>query len=334
MNVPPRPAVLVLTTGGTIVSTRREGRKVYPGSNAEIGRIIAAQAPGTNVVVEDVCTIGSQNISIAEWRILARRISETIGDGSANAIIITHGTDTMEDTAFLLDCLFPAGPPVILTGATLPSDAPDADGPANLADAIRLALSAEASARGVMVVMDGCIHAADLVRKAVSKGRHVFVSDGPGPVGSVNAAGATFHARAPRVERLALALPQHGALPRVELVMVGANTPAETLHWWSAAPAVGLVIAGLADGNLSQSAISGLSALARHGRIIVRASAVNGEAVRAGGEIDDAAAGFIPGGLLTPGKARILLQLLLANHLAGPRLQQAFAERARLRSPA
>lgn len=326
MTLERRPRLLVLTTGGTIVSARKNGRKHYPEGGTEIVHIVAGLAPEAELTIEEICAIGSQDISLIEWRAIERRIAHAIESAEFEGIVVTHGTDTMEETAFLLDCLFPSGPPIVLTGALQPPDAPDTDGPFNLACAIKVACCPDSRGRGTLVVMDGHVHAAQLVRKAAMEGKHTFVSDGSGPLGRVDVHGVQFHQCASDpVVQSALFLPTDASLPHVELLMVAADIAPATLQWWARTDAAAIVVVGMANGNLPANAISTLASFARQGQPVVRTSLIGGEQVMPGGEVDDATAGFIPAGLLTPGKARLKLQLLIANGYTTESLKQAFS---------
>ena len=320
--------ILLLATGGTIASDVGTGRrKVYRRDAAAIEPLLrVARATGAAVHGEQIATIGSQDIGPAVWQALHARIVQCFAADEADGVVVTHGTDTMEETAFFLDLICPPGRPIVLAGAMRSANRPDSDGPANLAAACRVAADGAARGRGVLVTMDGVVHAARAVRKAATEGIDAFTSHPAAPLGRVEAAGVVFSAP-PVAPRLAGRFTAQGCegLPPVAVLAGHAAIDPTMLRALIAAPLAGIVAAGVGEGNLPSNAIEALAAARRSGMAVVRATRIDGGHVGRGGEVDDDALGFVAARDLGPSKARLLLQLLLAAGERDPvRLQQAF----------
>jgi len=323
------PRVIVLATGGTIAG--RADLRSAGGYNAGgvTGEQLIAGVPGLDdlaaIHVEQIANTGSQDISEAIWLRLAARIRQIINHDEADGIVITHGTDTLEETAFFLHLALPADKAVVLTGAMWPSDAPDADGPANLRAAIQVAASPQSRGRGVLVVMNGAIHDPRRVAKTHTTAVQAFESPEAGPIGAVDPAALCYFAPASAARRAPFALPQTAPLPRVAIIYAHAGMDAVSVGHAVQDGARGIVLAGLGNGNAPQAALAALARAVRQGVAVVRASRVPAGRVSRNVEIDDDASGFVVAGHLNPQKARLLLQLLLAKGITAPdAVQRAF----------
>ena len=316
------PRVIVLATGGTIAG-RTDARSAL-GYNAGgiTGEQLLAGVPGLDelaaIGVEQIANTGSQDISEAIWLRLAARIRQIIDRDEADGIVITHGTDTLEETAFFLHLVLPADKAVVLTGAMRPSDAPDADGPANLRAAIGVAASPLSRGRGVLVVMNGAIHDPRRVSKTHTTAVRAFESPEAGPLGAVDSAAPRYFAPAAAARGAAFALPQAVPLPRVAIVYAHAGMDAACIDHALQDGARGIVLAGLGNGNAPQAALAALTGAVRRGVAVVRASRVPAGQVRRNIETDDDRHGFTAAGSLNPQKARLLLQLLLVDGVTAP----------------
>jgi L-asparaginase len=311
--------ILVLTTGGTIVSHYDgDGRKRYPDLSSSAASLIAlAEQCDQRVKVEPVASIGSQDMERGVWSDLVHRIRAADLEGRWRGVVITHGTDTIEETAFLLDLLLRTTIPIVLTGAMLSADKPDADGPGNFACALAVADDPKAASDGVQVVMDQEIHSARRIFKRSTQGRGAFASTGPGLIGrceSTRIVVSDGHWRlSGRFQHL-----DATRLPEVGLLLCHADMQADLIRAMLAVMPPYVVIAGLGDGNIPASIIPELAGVARRGGVVLRSSRVDGGNVPPGGEVDDETWGFIPAGDLPPAKARILLQCLLASGISDP----------------
>jgi L-asparaginase len=327
-----QPRVVILTTGGTIAGTADPRSAVgYNAATLGAAQLVAA-VPGLDSLAtlssEAIAQIGSQNVTDEIWIKLARRISELFDSGAADGVVITHGTDTLEETAFFLDLVLPGDRPVVLVGAMRPSTALGADGPANLYQAVKVAATPAARGRGVLVVLNGTIHDARGVQKTDTSALDTFRTPLAGPVGYVDAAQVRFvSAVAARGARFAL--PASDSLPRVDIVYAHAQMDGGAIDDAVKRGARGIVIAGVGAGNSSDPAMAAIARAVAANIIVVRASRVGNGFVDRNVEVDDDKLGLVAALDLNPQKARILLRLALANGLTDPtKIQAAFAANA------
>ena len=313
---PSLPRVLVLATGGTIAGQATTTSAIGYAAGKVTGADLVAAVPGIDklatISAEQISSIGSQDMNDRVWFDLARRISEIFAKNEADGVVITHGTDTMEETAFFLSNVISADKPVVLVGSMRPSTAISADGPANLYEAVEVAASPKSRGRGVLVVLNDTIHDARLVQKTNTTTVQTFVSPNGGPVGYVDPAAVRFVTPA-GTPRRTFALPASAPLPRVDIVYAHANMDAAQIEDAVKGGAKGIVLAGVGDGNGSQAAIEALSKAAKQGVVAVRASRVGSGYVNRNVEVDDDKLGLVASLDLNPQKARILVQLLIAN---------------------
>lgn len=321
------PRVLLLATGGTIAGTSSATSPVaYEAGRLPVEDLVRAVpelAGLARISPEQVARVGSQDMSDGIWLALARRIERAFREDQADAVVITHGTDTLEETAFFLEQVLSSDRPVVLVGAMRPATARSADGPANLYSAVQVAVHPEARGRGVLVVMNGDILESRDVTKTHTTALQAFEARDLGPVGTVEPAAVRFlHPVSPYPRpRFAAAAP----LPRVDIVYGHSNMTAEPILEALAGGAQGLVLAGVGDGNTSEAALAALAAAASKGIPVVRSTRVGAGFTNRNAEVDDDALGLVASLDLNPQKARILLQLLLHSGVRDPRrIQQAF----------
>jgi len=323
------PHVIVLATGGTIAGRADPRSAKGYRAGGVTGEQLVASVPGLDglaaLSVEQIANVGSQDMSEAIWLTLVARVQHIIDHGEADGIVITHGTDTLEETAFFLHNVLPADQPVVLTGAMRPSDARDADGPANLYAAVQVAASPLSQGRGVLVVMNGAIHDPRRVIKAHTTAIQAFQSTEGGPIGTIDPAAIRYCTPAPVSRHARFAVPKAGPLPRVVIVYAYAGIGVATIGHAVQDGARGIVLAGLGNGNAPQAVLTALASAVRQGVIVIRATRVFAGCVSRNVEVDDERDGFIAAGDLNPQKARVLLQLLIANGVTAPdAVQQAF----------
>jgi L-asparaginase len=326
------PRIVILTTGGTIAGKSDERSEVgYNSAQLDPNQLILT-VPGINTLArvssERIASIGSQDMSDSVWLALAARITELFAQNAVDGVVVTHGTDTMEETAFFLDLVLARGKPVVLVGAMRPSSATSADGPANLFDAVKVAASPSARDRGVLVVMNGTIHSARDVEKTHTTALETFRSPNFGPVGYVNAAAVRFSVPSPPPRSQRYSPGSSPPLPRVDIIYAHSNMDGAIIEEAAQRGARGLVLAGVGDGNCSKSAIDALGRAAARGIVVVRASRTGAGFVDRNVEIDDDKLGFVAALDLNPQKARVLTQLLIASHITdAAAVQLAFAQR-------
>lgn len=322
-----RPRIRLLATGGTIAGAQTTGRG-YRAAALSIQALVAAVpqlAALARLEVEQVAKLGSQDMNETVWRKLAARTQAALDDPAIAGVVITHGTDTMEETGYFLNLVVRSAKPIVLVGAMRPATAMSADGPMNLFNAIAVAATPAAGSRGVLIVANDEIHCAREVAKTNTTQLGTFHSGQRGLAGLVNTGRAHFYA--PPVRRHTLGsefkLPARAALPRVDLIFAHAGMDRALIDAAVAAGARGLVIAGVGDGNLGAPALAACAAAAKKGVAIVRSSRTGGGVVERNIEIDDDRLGFVVADELNPQKARILLMLGLTR-TRDPRALQEF----------
>ncbi len=324
------PRVIVLATGGTIAGqSDPRAADAYNAGSVGAQQLIKA-VPGieklAQLTTEQVASIGSQDMNDAVWFQLARRIQQISDNNEADAIVITHGTDTLEETAFFLDKVLHTDKPVVLVGSMRPSNATSADGPGNLYEAVEVAASTQAKGRGVMIVLNDKIESARWATKTNTTSVETFRSPDSGSIGYVDPASVRFVDSQHEPRHAGLSLPAGNALPRVEIIYSHSNMDGEQIDEAVANHAKGIVLAGVGDGNTSIAALAALERAVHKGVVVVRSTRVGSGFVNRNVEVDDDKNGFIVSLDLNPQKARILTQLLIADGVtSAAQLQRDFS---------
>lgn len=302
----------LFATGGTIAMRAEPGGGVAPRDGAHVLLSNGSVPEGISIEQFDIFAKPSASVSLADVAELARAIGTVSGlDGA----VVTHGTDTLEETALALALMMTPNFPIVVTGAMRSADSLSADGPANLSAAIRVAASPEARGQGVLVVFGDEIHAAHLVRKVHTSRPHAFSSEPFGPIGSVSEQRVSFDfAVAAKLPQLALG----PFVPVVPILMAGMDLEPETITAFDDSLIDGLVIAGVGGGHVSARAVPALERLARRKPVIITSRVGMGQTLRnsyayPGGEIDLTHRGLLNGGRWRPSQARILLQLIISS---------------------
>jgi L-asparaginase len=329
-NRPAKPRVAVLATGGTIAGSQAtRPRRGYKAGVFSIESLIAA-APGIESLAtldpDHVASIGSQDMGEAVWRSLAGRTQAALDDERVAGVVITHGTDTMEETAYFLNLVVRSTKPVVLVGAMRPATAISADGPMNLYNAVATAADPNAGGRGVLVVANDEIHFAREVAKTNTTQVGTFRSTHRGLAGLVSSGRLHFYGMPVRRHTAAseFEVPARRALPRVDIVYAHAGMGRELVAAAVRAGARGIVVAGVGNGNLGAAALAAVAAASRDGVAVVRSTRTGGGIVERNVEMDDDRLGFIAADELNPQKARILLMLGLTRTSDPRRLQEMF----------
>lgn len=321
--------VKVFATGGTIAgiagsaiaSDYRAGQIGIDDYLDRVGGLgLEAELSG-----RQIANVDSANIGPAVWNELHPAIMGALTDDSCDGVIVTHGTDTLEETAFLLDLTLPASKPVIVVGAMRPADAVGYDGLRNFANAVRVASDTEAAGRGVLVVMGDRVFGARDVRKVRTRGTDAFRGFPRESVALVTPASLDWFG-APWRSDAAAQLGWEDALPQVPILYAYAGMEPGALACITGPETRGIVIAGLGEGNMPDIVRQALVRLRQSGLAVVRASRADEGLVDR--EPEDDANGFVAARALNPQKARILLQLLIANGITDPgAIQAAFDNR-------
>lgn len=322
--------IRVLATGGTIAGSAGSAleRGYVPGQIGIDALMDAVGQLGLDARLEgvDIAAVGSQDIGWPEWQALHREISAAMLDASVAGIIVTHGTDTAEETAFLLDLTLPSTKPVVLVGAMRPADAVGSDGMRNFANAVRVANDSAAEGRGVLVVMGDTIFAAIDVRKAATSSIDAFRGFPRGPLGMVTPLTLDWFGPPDRPgAQPRFTWPE--ALPHTEIVYAHAGMDAGQISGALSRGARALVLAGMGQGNAPAAVLDALQGAAQQGVLVIRASRVDEGSVDRNLEVDDDARGFVASRAHNPQKARILAQLLVASGITDPLAAQEYFDR-------
>lgn len=328
------PRIAVVTTGGTIDSLGADrldlaayletGRRLEPGALlAGIAPELASIAQVTEVPFRRLRAHAITDEDLADLRDL---LAGVLDRGEADGVVVTHGTNTLEETAWLLHLVLADDRPVVVTGAMRPASALGADGPLNLVNAVRLAASPSARALGTLVLLDDTVHGARDVTKADTLRVSAFRDGAAGPLGWVDGDGRVVIAHLP-ARAVALRGRFSGAdlraLPRVDVVVSHQGADGLLVRAAVEAGAAGIVSAGTGAGHPTPGEVAALEGARASGVVVVQASRVGAGRVPPVPAL--AARGWVAAGDLPPWKARILLRLALAAGITGPdALQELF----------
>jgi L-asparaginase len=326
------PTIVVLATGGTIAGAAASDVQAgYTSGQVGVDQLLAAVPQAkklANLRGEQIANIGSQDMNDEVWLKLARRINQLVAMPDVAGVVVTHGTDTIEETSYFLNLVVKSKKPVVLTAAMRPSTALSADGPLNFFNAVAVAANPEGAGRGVLVVINDWIHGASSLTKTSTTAIQTFMSPLRGLIGTV-AYGECEFFRGP-VGRHTIdtefSLDKVTTLPRVDIVMAHENMDGAIINAAAAAGAKGIVIAGVGNGNMTQPGLDALAAVAKKGVICVRSSRVVTGNVGRNVEVDDNKLGFVASLDLNPQKSRVLLRLALTLTNDPARIQKMFAE--------
>jgi L-asparaginase len=317
--------VAVISMGGTIAMAPSASGGIVPALGADD---LVASVPGladldVKITTESLRSLPSPSLGFADLVALSTRVREEIAAG-ATGVVITHGTDTIEETAFFLDLTVPGGAPVVVTGAMRHPHSAGPDGPANLYAAIRVALSPDAWGLGSLVVMSDEIHGARFVRKSHTSSTGAFVSPFFGPIGLL----VEGDPRIRGVARIGLTLPAEVADVRVGLITVAMGDDGALLRR-AGDLFDGLIIAGLGAGHVPAAMVPVVAEQAKRIPVILSTRTGAGSVLRhtygyPGSERDLLDRGLIQSGFLDPAKSRVLLTLLLAAEADRQRITEAF----------
>jgi L-asparaginase len=312
------PHVVVLATGGTISARRSDAGGALLATDGADRLVGGATVPaGVTVEAHDVLRVGSYNLTLRDLRTIADSVAAHLSRPDVDGIVITHGTDTLEETAILLDLVHADPRPVVLTGAQRSADVPDTDGPRNLADAVTVAADPQLRGCGVVVAFGGAVLAARGVRKSHTVDPAAF-SGRSGPLATVLDGCVTVHALPHRPVVLEHPTAELDEV-RVDVLLAYPGAQADLLLAAAGGGARGVVVAGTGVGNAPPGFAAAVSDLSRQGVVVGLSTRVTFGPVRPvygdGGGSDLVAAGAVP--LALPAvQGRIALALLLSTDLA------------------
>lgn len=329
-----RPRIALLGTGGTISTRSGLGALDtvdYMATGKTLhARELAAEVPElatvADIVPVDFRAVSSTAIAFADWKALVIAMDRIVAQERADGIVITHGTATLEETAYMLNLAAKVPVPVVLVGSQRPLGSASSDAAGNLVAAVRVAASPQARGLGVLVCLNDEVHAAREVSKGHTARLHAFRSQEFGILGQVDGAAVSFYRKplrlcAPDTEFDIRAL---DALPRVDIAYSYAGEDGGVVRALVAAGAKGLVMAAFAGGRLSHASQAACREAAEQGvAIVLSTRAGSGRALVARDLLE---LGFIPADNLNPQKARILLALGLARGAGRSELVRMFGE--------
>jgi len=262
------------------------------------------------------------------WLKLATRVNQLLAMPDVSGVVITHGTDTIEETAYFLNLVVHSNKPVAMTASMRPSTALSADGPLNFYNAVAVAADRKAPNHGVMVVVNDWIHAAGSLTKTSTTAVQTFMSPLTGLLGTI-AYGDVNWLRSPIGKNTVnsdFSVTESTVLPRVDIIMATENMDGALINAAAAAGAKGIVIAGVGNGNMTASAVEALAAQAKRGIVCVRASRVPTGRVGRNVEVKDDSLNFVASLGLSPQEARVLLRLALLKTSDTKVIQRYFDE--------
>nr|WP_286197462.1 asparaginase [Variovorax boronicumulans] len=323
--------IALVTTGGTIVSqfAADTGLAAARLGGAELLGALGRFGPVGPVEVVDALKVSSPQIGLQDWCALQRTVAALLARPDIAGVVITHGTATMEETAWFLDLTLAADKPVVLTGAQRNASEPDSDGPRNLYNALGVCAAARPLGAGVMVALNDSVHAAREVAKTQTLNVETFQSGLWGALGQVRAGRVVFH-RQP-LRRLHVPL-RDAPLPAVPIVPMYVGATRALVDAAVAGGAQGLVVEAIASGHVNQSLQDGILDALAAGVPVVVATRIPHGGTRVGYSFPGASHHLVAGGAvlsedLSPWKARILLMLALQQGWRTPAaLQGLFAD--------
>lgn len=324
----PLPDITILATGGTIAGSGESAvSSAYQAGQLNIDTLIDAvpeMKTLANIKGEQVVKIGSQDMSDEVWLKLAKTINRQCAD--TDGFVITHGTDTMEETAYFLNLTVKCEKPVVLVGAMRPATEKSADGPLNLYNSIVVATDKKSRGRGVLVAMNGQVLGARDVTKTSTTAVQTFTSPNFGSLGYIHNSKVDYE-RSPESKHTTnspFKVDELSELPKVGIIYAYANMPTEPLHALLDAGYKGIVVAGVGNGNMNAANLALLEKAAKDGVAVVRSSRSPIGYTTRDAEIDDSKYGFSASGTLNPQKARVLLQLALTKTQDPNEIQRYF----------
>ena len=325
-----KPTIYILATGGTIAGSGSGALDTsYTSGTVTVDKLIAA-VPDINKIAtikgEQISNIGSQEMNNEVWFKLANRVNELLTSGKADGVVITHGTDTMEETAYFLNLVVKSDKPIVMVGAMRNSGSLSADGPLNIFNAVNVAMNKEAVGKGVMVVMNDEIHAAREVTKTNTTAVDTFKSPNSGKIGTVFYGNVKFYMNPVRKHTVnsAFDITKIKELPRVDIIYSHSNDNPDFVNVAVKNGAKGIINAGMGNGNPFPSALEALGEAVKGGVVVVRDSRVGSGETTLNGEVDDGKYGFLASDNLNAQKARVLLMLALTQTTDKAKIQELF----------
>ncbi len=326
------PKVRVLATGGTIAGAQASATDYgYKSGAYDVNSLLSAVPNLDKLAVitgEQVASIGSQDMNDEVWLKLAKRVNAVLAEPGTDGVLITHGTDTLEETSYFLSLVTSSTKPVVMVGSMRPATAISADGPGNIYNGVAVVTDPGAKGKGTLVVLNDEIHYARNVVKTNTTTVQTFVSVNRGPAGVVNTGKVQWFEPMDRKVGPAtgFSVDALDKLPRVDVIYAHANMSADLIEAAVRNGAKGIVVAGVGDGNMTTPALDALTRIAKSGVVVVRSTRLPEGVVLRNNEVNDDEKGFVASGEFNPAKSRVLLQLALTQTTDPVRIQKMFYE--------
>lgn len=328
-----KPNVVILATGGTIAgagvtSTTTVGYTAAVTAVEKLIENVPELSKIANVKGEQTAQIASESMTMEIWLKLAKRINTLLAQADVDGVVVTHGTDTLEETAFFLNLVVKSEKPVVLVGSMRPGTAMSADGPLNLYRAVILAGSKDAAGKGVMVMLNDTINGGREVTKTITDRVDTFQAPMTGVLGVFSGDQPVFYRKSLRknTTETEFDVTYLDSLPRVDIVYHYAGNAGTMIDAAVNAGAKGIVHAGTGNGSIGKAEYPAMENALKNGVVVVRSSRVGSGIISRNGEANDDKYGFIASDNLNPQKARILLMLALTKTTDVNRIQQMFWE--------
>lgn len=325
--------IVILATGGTIAGKAASITETacYQSAVLSINDLIEEVPALYDIAIisgEQLAQLDSVDMTHAVWLLLADRINSLLASDSVDGIVVTHGTDTMEETAYFLNLVVMSEKPVVMVGALRPANAMSTDGPMNLYNAVALAASPEAVGKGVLVSLNDTINCSRDVTKTNTALQDTFKAPELGYLGYI-LDGKPYFYRIParkHTARSEFSVAGLTQFPPVEIIYAHVNSTPALAQTAVTTGAKGLIYAGLGNGGMSDDMKTALAAIAKEGVIIVRSTRVGNGIVTRNCAVSDDRCNFVAADTLNPQKARILLMLALTKTSDPAEIQRMFRE--------
>jgi L-asparaginase len=311
--------ITILATGGTIAGAGLSANHAKYSSSAisatDLVKTVSGIEKLANITCEQILSIGSQDMTDANWLQIAHRVNQLLKSPDIDGIVITHGTDTLEETAYFLNLTIKSTKPVILVGAMRPSTSIGCDGPINLYNAVALAADQQAENKGVLVVMADNIFAARDVAKTGASSVEAFSAHNSGKIGHISYGNSKIYYQPTKLhtQNTEFDISKINTLPKVEIVQIYAGFDANIVDSFITPTTKAIVVAGVGGGNVGKDVLPKLIKARQQGIFVVRSSRVGSGFILPNMEINDDELGFITADNLSPQKARILTKLALVQ---------------------
>ncbi len=326
------PRICVLATGGTIAGAQASATDYgYKSGAYDVNSLINA-VPNlgklATITGEQVANIGSQDMNDEIWLKLAKRTNEVLASPDVDGVLITHGTDTLEETSYFLTLVVKSDKPVVMVGSMRPATAISADGPGNIYNGVAVAADPRAKGKGTLVLLNDEFHYARNVVKTDTTSVQTFHSLNRGPGGLVHTGTVEWFEPMNKKVGSATEFSVDGLdkLPRVDIIYAHANMSPDLIEAAVKNGAKGIVVAGVGDGNMTSQALEVLKKVAASGVVVVRSTRLPMGLTLRNNEVNDDEMGFVASGELNPPKSRVLLLLALTKTNDPKRIQQMFYE--------